>query len=571
MLSWMTRWIAWACLLLLGGCCTPMHDQLAHLFCGRPLDQSTPRVTIRLAADEDPRLPEPQGATGLQLTIPPGLPGAEGLAELRRLGQVESAEERRQAVARLFPPLPAIGNLPEPAPGPGGHPLTLSDLQRLANTNSPLLAQAAADVASARGQAVQAGLYPNPTVGYEGDNINSGSTAGFQGAVLEQTIKTPGKLSLARQVAEINVRNAELAYRQTAADVAAAVRHQYFAVLVALENRRVARALLRLTEELYNIQRNQLLLGGQVAAYEPMQLRVFIYQTRNVLAQAHTRYTSAWKQLAAVLGLPGLHPTQLAGQADMPVPVFCYEGVLARMLSHHTDVRTAENLVLRDQLALKLARLNAVPDLNVAAVVQKDYTTPPFNPACNVRVTVPVPLFDRNQGNRQSAEAALAHSQEEAHRVRADLTQRLAEAFERYQNARVQLEFYRDHILPDQVRTLDGVYRQHNIKPEAATFGDIVTAQQMLGTAIVTYLSTLAQVWTAVVDVAHLLQTDDLYLGASETCQAALPDLEHLRPLPCCHPNSPLPNAHQPPPDPRWPNPLPELPAREPATTDRKE
>src|SRR5262249_2032830 len=156
------------------------------------------------------------------------------------------------------------------------------------------------------------------------------------------------------------------------------------------------------------------------------------------------------------------------------------------------------------------------------------------------------------------------HAEEEAHRVRADLTGRLAEAFERYTNARIQLEFYRDHILPDQVRTLDGVYRQHNVKPEGVTFGDIVTAQQTLGTAVTPYLNALGRWGAAVVDVAPLLQTDDLYLGSSETCNAALPDLEHLRPLPCCHPNSPLPNAHQPP-DPHWPNPLPELPAREPA------
>jgi cobalt-zinc-cadmium efflux system outer membrane protein len=569
MLSRKTRWIAWVGLLLLGGCATPMRDDLAHLICGRIPEPARPPFTLGLVAAEESKLPEPGEATGLQLTIPPGLPGAEGLEELHRLGRIQNPEERTKAIARLFAPLPEIGGLPEPAPGPGGGPLTLADLQRLAITNSPLLVQAAADVASARGQAVQVGLYPNPSAGYEADQVGSGRTAGLQGVYLEQTFKTPGKLSLARQVAEINVRNAELAYHRTETDVAAGVRHQYFAVLVALENRRVARALLRLTEELYNIQRNQLLLGGQVAAYEPMQLRVLVFGARNVLVQAHTRYTSAWKQLAAALGLPEMHPTQLAGQADMPVPVFCYEGVLARMLSRHTDVLTAENTLVRERLELKLACLNVVPDVNVQAAVQKDNTTPPFTTAYNLKVTVPVPLFDRNQGNRQSAEAALLHAEEEAHRVRADLTGRLAEAFERYTNARVQLEFYRDHILPDQVRTLDGVYRQHNVKPEGVTFGDIVTAQQTLGTAIATYLNTLGQLWTAVVDVAHLLQTDDLYSGSSETCNAALPDLEHLRPLPCCHPDSPLPNAHRQPPDPRWPNPLPELPAREPA--DRKE
>src|SRR4029077_11706485 len=53
--------------------------------------------------------------------------------------------------------------------------------------------------ANARRQ--QAGLYPNPTVGYTADEIRGGSVGGGkQGFFVEQTVVTGGKLRLGRNV-----------------------------------------------------------------------------------------------------------------------------------------------------------------------------------------------------------------------------------------------------------------------------------------------------------------------------------------------------------------------------------
>ena len=81
-------------------------------------------------------------------------------------------------------------------------------------THSPLIRQAASDVDAARGAMIQAGAYPNPHLGYECDNINTGRTAGYQGGNISQTIVTGGKLRLARAAAEVDVENAELALRR---------------------------------------------------------------------------------------------------------------------------------------------------------------------------------------------------------------------------------------------------------------------------------------------------------------------------------------------------------------------
>ena len=82
-----------------------------------------------------------------------------------------------------------------PQPGPNGRPYTLADLQRLAAANSPTLRQAASDVEAARGVMIQAGLYPNPTIGYEARPDNNNTASGTQGTFIDQVIKTGGKLN----------------------------------------------------------------------------------------------------------------------------------------------------------------------------------------------------------------------------------------------------------------------------------------------------------------------------------------------------------------------------------------
>ncbi len=79
-------------------------------------------------------------------------------------------------------------------------PLTLDSLMNLARQNNPTLTQAWSHVEAERAKALQAGLYPNPVIGYSGDQIGvKGSSGEFQGGFIRQEIVTAGKLALSRQ------------------------------------------------------------------------------------------------------------------------------------------------------------------------------------------------------------------------------------------------------------------------------------------------------------------------------------------------------------------------------------
>jgi cobalt-zinc-cadmium efflux system outer membrane protein len=511
-----------------------------------------------------------------RLMIPPGLPGASAPPIALPPLTPETEARRRDAMTKLFPRLDALGTDPQPGPGPDGQPLTLSDLQRLGMSNSPLLRQAAANVEAARGAAIQAGAYPNPTVGYEQDTIYTAGSAAYVGGFFDQKIIMGSKLQLARAAATMDLKNAELAMRRAETDLMARIRGGYYAVLVAQENERISRELARFTTDIYQIQVDQVSKGGIAAPYEPLQLRATAVQARAALVTARNRYTSAWKQLAAALGLPGMTPTKLAGRVDAAMPLFDHDFVLNYALRHHTDVLTAENTFAKAQFNLRLARQTPIPDIDVRLLIQKDTTGTPFNVDPSVQVYFPLPVWDRNQGGIIQAQGNLVNSSEEAHRVRSDLTTRLADAFERYDTNRLLLAYYRDQILPDLVRAYRGIYERYQTEmpagaalpgalapPAAATsapqFADVVVAEQNLATAITTYVTTLGQAWQAVVDVADVLQTDDVYRIGNELlpteCPGSLPELGPLPPLPCRHPCSPLQDPALKGADGQWPSP----------------
>jgi cobalt-zinc-cadmium efflux system outer membrane protein len=477
---------------------------------------------------------------GERLKVPADLPG--GTVPPIRLPPLDPhhPKEREAAMNRLYPELPAPPPEPPLPLGPEGKPLSLSDLQRLAVSNNPRLRQAVAQVEVARGAALQAGLYPNPTVGYEADTMGTASAPGYQGGFVEQDIITAGKLQLAQSAALVDLRNAELALRATQADLLAQVRAGYFGVLVARERLRIARTLAIFTYDVYRIQVEQV-RGAQAAAYEPLQLRVLAMQARGNWVQAHNRAVSAWKQLAASLGLPALPPTQLEGRVDMPIPRFDYDNVLTRVLQQHTDVLTAENAVQKARYQLRLAQVKPVPDIGIRVLVQKDYTTAQSQVTPSVTVGVPLPVWDRNQGGIIQAQGGLIQAQEESHRVRIELTAKVADAYERYENNRVLLDYYRQFLLPDQVRSYRGAYNRHQQEPDRVDFGAVVNAQQILAQTIEAYVATLSAQWDAVVELSRLLQTADLFQTAEREPVAAVPDLREVAPLPCCHPCSPLP------------------------------
>jgi cobalt-zinc-cadmium efflux system outer membrane protein len=450
-------------------------------------------------------------------------------------------EEREAAIKKLYPELPPLPEPPPEHPGPGGQPFTLAQLQEMAAKYSWALKEAISDVDAARGTMIAARAYPNPTLTWSQTPSSSGLSSTTVGVSVSQPIKTGGKLKEQEAAAREVFENAELALKRARSDLSTAVRNAYFAVLVARETVRVNRAVSVLTDEVYRIQVDLAVQLG--ATYEPSVLQGQADIARVAYEQSIQNYIFAWSQLVATIGLRecDLPLSEVGGRIDAFVPIYDYHKVLDHVLTHHTDVLSARHTIEQARYNLKLQQITPwFQDLNVAVGVQKDFTLPPGTFTPTVSIGMPLSVWDQNKGNIISNEAALVRALEGPHQAEMNLTKTLAMNFVAYRNNLIALERYRQRILPEQVRAYRGVFeRRYLLGAEAARtpvfFADLVNAQQALTSSVSTYLGILGSLWSSVVSVADLLQTDDLFGLAHAEELPEIPDLEHLLPLPCSH------------------------------------
>ena len=290
------------------------------------------------------------------------------------------------------------------------------------------------------------------------------------------------------------------------------------------------------TDEVYLYQED-LLEHGFAASYDPAILRAQAWTARLAYIQAVQSYIYSWKQLVAAVGLRQLPLSEVAGRIDAFIPYYDYDKTLAYVLQHNSQVFIARNGIDLAKYNLKLAQVTPwVPDVDFQVGIFKDFAVPPQAITPTAQVGVPIPIWDQNKGAIRSAEAALVRALEEPHRVEVTLTNSLAVNYANYKNNLAALEYYRKYILPDQVRAFRGVDERRRFDINALSLTDLATAQQNLSTSVTTYLGILGSLWSSVVSVADLMDTEDLFQMAEEKELPPLPDLEHLPPLPCSHP-----------------------------------
>ena len=454
------------------------------------------------------QLPQPRAVDAARpLDVPPGLPGSDTPHLNVPPDRPETRAERLKVIDALFPEMPPLAPDPVVDGMPGVRAATLDDLLEFARKNSPAIAQATADVEDARGKWIQVGLYPNPSIGFQGDQIADGGPFGQFGGYWNQPIVTAGKLKVARSVIFFDLVNARIKLRRAEVDLARQVRANYYAVLVAAESVRVGRTVVQFTHEVYRRQ-VALVKGGTAAPFEASALLAVTGQAELILIQARNRYTSAWKQLAASINAPNMPSAPLAGRVDETLPRYGYEALKERLLAIHPDLVAARNSVTQAERSLLQERIKPIPDIQNNWYFEQDTLLNNFQ--FGTQIGVAVPIFNRNQGGILSAKALLGKANWEVPRVQNDLLRQLADAFERYEVARQQVAVYRDQIMPSLVTAFRGVYQRYQVEPDKVNYNDIVNAQQNLSVQLSGYLQALQQQWLAVADLAGVVQAIDL-------------------------------------------------------------
>src|SRR5258706_9109692 len=140
-----------------------------------------------------------------------------------------------------------------------GSLITLEQVQKIAIESNPTLRQAEAEIRASKARQQQSGLYPNPTVGYTGDEIRGGSVGGGkQGFFVQQTIVTAGKLARSRDVFSKETQLAEIEAQEQKIRVETSVKTAFLRELAAQELLDVRRDLTKIHQNFTNTQRRLL-------------------------------------------------------------------------------------------------------------------------------------------------------------------------------------------------------------------------------------------------------------------------------------------------------------------------
>lgn len=409
----------------------------------------------------------------------------------------------RQEQGAAVPTPKKLNELPTVPAAPAA--LALPDLIGMTVERHPRLAQVTWAVETARGRAVQAGLYPNPTLSVTGDELGDRTGPGgiWTAPYFSQEIVTGNKLGLSRAAALKEVDQATLTVVSERYRIFTDVRQNYFEVVTLQRRAEILGELIGLAEKSVE-NANKLLKAKEGSELDVVQLEVDLERYRAELDATKKTLPAAFRRLAASVGVNDLPYTAVVGDLDTPLPDYDLDRLRTYVLGIHPELRSAQVGVERAQLVLKRATVEPIPNITVGT----GYVRQNQNKSDDwvIAASMPVPLWNRNQGNIFAAKAQVGEAINEVGRVQNDLVSRLAASFSTYAAARKRAEKYKSAILPK-------AEQSYQLSLKAYQGGQfeylrVLQAQRAVAEARLEYLRSLGEMWRSASDIAGLMLED---------------------------------------------------------------
>jgi cobalt-zinc-cadmium efflux system outer membrane protein len=399
--------------------------------------------------------------------------------------------------AALITPSSIAQNAPAAPPS-----LRLEDLERMALESNPTLAQAEAAIRASEGRRVQAGLWPNPVIGYAGEEFafRAFSDKSEHIAFIEQTIPLGGKLGKSRRIFEQEKAQSEQEAAAQKQRILNGVRILFYRALGAQQLVEVrtqlaglAREAVKVTGELFNI--------GQADRPDVAQIRIEAERAELDLIMAENEREQVWQELGAIAGNPFLKPVPLVGELEKELPVLDREALLSQMMTNSPEIKRAMAGVERAKASVTRARAEVAPDLYVRGglgynreLLEKEISlNRRTGPEAQVEIGLRIPIFNRNQGAIAAAGAELEIAEREVRRVELLLRARFASSFRTYLNALRVATQYQRQIVPQAQSAYDTYLR--NFRGMAAAYPQVLIAQRTLFQVRAEYVEALVNAW----------------------------------------------------------------------------
>ena len=356
--------------------------------------------------------------------------------------------------------------------------------------NNPELAAANAEILIRQGQVRQAGLLPNPVISYEiedfgGNRELAGIKSLEQTARISQEIELGGKRSNRKKLARSDLALAEIEYSAKLLDLVAEVKIAFHGLLAAQRMDSLASEKVRLAQEVYNtvVERVK---AGKVSPVELSRAEVTLSMAEIETGRASAELKAARQALAKLWGAEVVTFERAEGdleQVDKPEEL----SVLLPRLEENPDLQIQRESLTGREAALGLARAGRVPDLEIGGGTKSLRES--GNQAFVAQISIPLPLFDRNQGEVATAAGAREQAEYRLDEMRTKLVEALT-------GTHAELTATYDEVVSMRERVLKGatsVFQATRIGYAEGKFSylDLLDAQRSLFEAKASYIDAL--------------------------------------------------------------------------------
>jgi outer membrane protein, heavy metal efflux system len=411
-----------------------------------------------------------------------------------------------------MPKPPAVPPLQIPAPGKPYNPaavITLDQAIELARANNPELQAQRTLVFQNKEQEVTANLRPNPTLSWDAQylplftpDLSSSNyidtTAQFDigvGYLFERGRKRQHRLQAAHDATSVT----ESQVLDTERMTVAAVAQQFVAALLAKSNLDFAEHLLDSYQHTVGVSQEKQKAGTMTKA-DLLKIQLQMLQFQSDVTSARIAMVQALNILRELIGFDAVPRVyDIVGQLSYDPVTATVEDLQTKALGTRPDLQVAKRGVTAANSQIGLAKANAKQDLSVTF----DYTHVSAVSLAALYFSIPMPIFNRNQGEVARNYYALSQSQWQEKAAEQTVVTDVKNAYETLLNNRDVLQLYDKGYLGQAQQSLD--MAQSSYATGAASLLDFLDAERSYRStelsyrqALATYMTSLEQLRLAV-------------------------------------------------------------------------
>jgi outer membrane protein, heavy metal efflux system len=243
--------------------------------------------------------------------------------------------------------------------------------------------------------------------------------------------------------------------------------------------------------------------SGDGSRADTLLLEVELDRADYMLQNSAALLQAAQRQLAASMGDPDLIIGRLDGDVAVSLPDYPYQLSQAGLLTNAL-VQAAQIEIERNQLLLQRAVVQPFPNVTVSSGYLYQVSLP--HDQALLQFTMPLPTWNKNQGNIHAAQSNVIRSTHVARKTQVDLNKQLALATGRFDVARQQVAKFEGSILPKARESV----RLNQLGFDQGQFDllRVLQSQRALIENELNYLSAQEARWTAAAEIAGMLQEE---------------------------------------------------------------